>query len=603
MIPVAPDDDEFSLLDHPVLTSGRLQARWRNRPRFVILESGFTDGRNFLASWQAWRDDPAGSRQLHYLALQRAPCSSAVLAGAIGMESRLLDELRAAWPLPLPGFHRLILDQGRVVLTLIIGAIKQTAPQVGATVDAFFLHGPGDDLSARIFGRFARIAAPDALLAGGNASGELRRALDQVGFVEDECSVHRMVDARFIPKWPQAARDPVPIAQHAIVIGAGLAGAAACERLAARGWRVTLLERHQQAAQQASGNLAGIFMPQMSKDDNPSSRLARAAYLFALRHWQQIGGIGVAFSGEACGVLQLARDASHARVQREIAERWNPPTEFALWLEAEAAGSRSGGAGAHGAWLFPQGGWASPAGVCRAMLAACGDKLQTRFQHAANRLQRCADLWQVLDAEGALIAEAPVVILANGVEAGHFMQAGDLPMLAVRGQVTHLAADCVPDLPHVLCGDGYLTRPSQGICCLGASYDTDGDTQLRRSSQDANLARLAALLPGATFGGAQLPLTGRVGFRCVTSDRLPLAGALPDIAAAAGMRCERLKDVPRWPGLFGLLAYASRGLIWAPLMAELVAAQIAGEPLPLESDLAAALDPARFHFKTARSRT
>jgi tRNA 5-methylaminomethyl-2-thiouridine biosynthesis bifunctional protein len=43
-----------------------------------------------------------------------------------------------------------------------------------------------------------------------------------------------------------------------------------------------------------------------------------------------------------------------------------------------------------------------------------------------------------------------------------------------------------------------------------------------------------------------------------------------------------------------LLGYASRGLIWAPLAAELLAAQLQGEPLPVENKIAAALDPARF---------
>jgi tRNA 5-methylaminomethyl-2-thiouridine biosynthesis bifunctional protein len=82
-------------------------------------------------------------------------------------------------------------------------------------------------------------------------------------------------------------------------------------------------------------------------------------------------------------------------------------------------------------------------------------------------------------------------------------------------------------------------------------------------------------------------------------DRLPLVGALPDYSAAAG-KIERLRDVPRHAGLYGLLAYASRGLIWAPLAAEMLAAQLENEPLPLESTLAAALDPGRFMLKMQR---
>jgi tRNA 5-methylaminomethyl-2-thiouridine biosynthesis bifunctional protein len=61
-----------------------------------------------------------------------------------------------------------------------------------------------------------------------------------------------------------------------------------------------------------------------------------------------------------------------------------------------------------------------------------------------------------------------------------------------------------------------------------------------------------------------------------------------------------LRDVPRWPGLYGLLGYASHGMTWAPLAAELLAAQLDGEPLPVEASLATALDPARFLLKELR---
>ncbi|WP_349681071.1 FAD-dependent oxidoreductase, partial [Massilia sp. UBA6681] len=101
------------------------------------------------------------------------------------------------------------------------------------------------------------------------------------------------------------------------------------------------------------------------------------------------------------------------------------------------------------------------------------------------------------------------------------------------------------------------------------------------------------------LAAAGAPLAGRVGFRCVAPDRLPLVGRLPDFGVAG--RTERLRDVPRHPGLHALLGYASRGLIWAPLAAELLAAQLEGEPLPLETNLVDALDPARFVLRARRA--
>ena len=157
------------------------------------------------------------------------------------------------------------------------------------------------------------------------------------------------------------------------MIGAGLAGAAACERLCARGWQVTLVERHGQAAMEASGNLAGITMPLLSKDDNIASRLSRAAFLFALGYWDRLGGIGSAIEGARCGVLLVARDAAHAGLQRAIAAA-RPTRRRTRNGSKEAAAARFGLLAPDGAWLFPQGGWIRPASACGAMLDACGPR-------------------------------------------------------------------------------------------------------------------------------------------------------------------------------------------------------------------------------------
>ncbi len=151
----------------------------------------------------------------------------------------------------------------------------------------------------------------------------------------------------------------------------------------------------------------------------------------------------------------------------------------------------------------------------------------------------------------------------------------------------------------MLCREAYLTPAIDGWHSLGASYDDDQEPMLRASSQHENLEKIGSML-GEHQLGAAAPLAGRVGFRCVAPDRLPLVGALPD--AAAHGRSERLREIARHPGLYGLLGYASRGLIWAPLAAELLASQLDGDPLPLEAELATALDPARFLLRARRRK-
>ncbi|MDC8760177.1 FAD-dependent 5-carboxymethylaminomethyl-2-thiouridine(34) oxidoreductase MnmC [Janthinobacterium fluminis] len=552
-----------------------LPLRWAGLARFVILDSGFGQGERLLATLAAWRADPRRARRLHYIALAAEAVDAAALPA----------ELREQWPPAVAGLQRLSLDGGMVTLDLMPGPPDAGLAQLDARVDAVYLAAPLRSATA-----LARLARPGAALCAPALDGARRGALSAAGFV----FAAQGGDAVFAGRQPEPAA-PAPAERHAVVIGAGVAGAAACERLSARGWRVTLVERHAEPAQEASGNLAGIFMPLLSKDDNLATRLSRAAFLYALRHWQRLGGIGTAFMGARCGVLQLARDPAHAAQQRQIAAAAYPP-EYARWLEPDQAGALLGAPAPDGGWWFEQGGWARPSTLCGALLDACGAGLERIFSSGVLALERRDGVWLV-HGDGGVIAQAPTVVLANGCGATALAQAAGLPLLAVRGQVTHLAEGSLAQPPLVVCGDAYMTPPSGGTVCVGATYDSDADPGLRAASQQDNLQRLAAMLGQPVL---QAPLAGRTGFRCVAPDRLPLVGALPDPRAPG--RCERLRDVPRWPGLYGLLAYASRGMIWAPLAAELLAAQLDGEPLPLEANLAAALDPARFLLKELRRR-
>jgi len=562
--------------------------------RRVLLATHFGDGSHFAAACAA----RAGA--LHYLCLcERVPPAPSGAQHAA---------LRAQWPTDVPGWHRLTLDDGAVTLDLLVGAQHESLAQLDARIDAFYVPATGELPPLRAL---ARLALPGATLLLARGRPIDFKALRSAGFEWPDDAEEGDLAAVYTSRKPQPPRPASPVRQ-AIVIGAGVAGAAACERLAARGWDVTLVERHGGPAEEASGNRAGIFMPLLSKDDNIPTRLSRAAYLYALRRWRSLGGFAVpdsagAIAGDQCGVLQLARDAAHAQVQRDVAAHWNYPDEYVRWLDAPAASAVLGAPTPHGGWLFAQGGWATPASVCRAMLDACGARLRRLYHSEALRLERDGDAWRVLGDGGAVIARGPNVIVANGAGALSLAHTAALPLATMRGQVTHLAAADFPHLPLVVCREAYMTPVVDGIVCVGATYESDGERALRDASQQENLARARDILPGSVRGAP--PLAGRVGFRCMAPDRLPLVGALPDDGVADGVagclagRLERLRDVPRHPGLYSLLGYASRGLIWAPLAAEVLASQLEHEPPPLESTLLAALDPARFHLKSRRRPT
>jgi tRNA 5-methylaminomethyl-2-thiouridine biosynthesis bifunctional protein len=546
-----------------------MREHWRGRERYTVFDTAYGDGSRVCELVQAWHADPHRPAHLHVVAL------------ADGL---------------MPGFHRIPQADARVTLDLLSAPLEAALAQMVARIDYARLHRL-DPACVGFARALARLVAADARLEASGLTDAHQADLTAHGFVFEDRPRDNVWHASFASRKPRLPVPPVPV-RRAIVIGAGLAGSAACERLCARGWEVSLLERHERPAMEASGNHAGIFMPLVSRDDNIPTRLVRAAYLYALRYWEGLGGIGGTIEGAACGVLQLARDPAHAQVQRAIATDGRYPADFARWLDQPKAEALLGLPAPDGGWLFPRGGWARPGSVCESMLDACGTRLHARFGLGSVRLERAGDEWRAVDAAGAVLAQAPTVVLASGAGASRFEQAARLPLDVLRGQVAHIDAAALPALPLVLCREAYVTPASRGICCAGATYDIDPNRELSPASHEENLSKLRSLLSDSNAAiGA--PLQGRVGFRTVAPDRLPLVGKLPDFAAAGGT--ERLRDVPRYPGVHGLLGYASRGLTWAPLAAELLAAQLEGEPLPLEAALVDALDPARFVLRARRT--
>lgn len=593
---------------HVFLEGNGLPHRWAGQARFVILENGFGTGLNFLATWAAWRVDPARPARLHYLAVEKHPFRVEDLARLHAQWPGFADlgaPLREKWPVLTPGFHRLEFEAGQVVLTLMLGEAEACLKQLRARVDAFYLDGfdPKKNpamWSAPLFHRLARLAAGGATLATWCVARHVRDALAQAGFrTEKRPGYARKRDmlTGTLPSPPHVPWPPAPSERHALILGGGIAGCALAQRLVARGWRTDLLESHPRLAGEGSGNLAGIVRPLLSRDDNLASRLSRACFLYANRAWADLEAAGFPSRRGLGGVLQIARDAGHEGLQRTLAAAW--PKEYVWFLERDEAGARAGHPTAFGGWWFPLGGWASPPSICQALADAAGEGLNLGLGLRVDRLEWTQDGWRALDARGRAIAQAPVAILASGAGAGRLAQTRGLPITPVRGQVSHVPAGRLPALRHALCCEGYLTPALDGVHCLGASYAYDAGTELREEEHAGNLLRLARMLPGAERPLTPADLGGRVGFRAATPDRLPLAGALPDHDAPLAQDI-RLKDMPRQPGLYGLLGLGSRGLVWATLAAEALASQLHGDPLPLEGDLMDALDPARFRLRAHR---
>ncbi|WP_261539807.1 bifunctional tRNA (5-methylaminomethyl-2-thiouridine)(34)-methyltransferase MnmD/FAD-dependent 5-carboxymethylaminomethyl-2-thiouridine(34) oxidoreductase MnmC [Burkholderia multivorans] len=614
--------------NHVFVAGNGLPARWQQRRTFTIVETGFGTGCNFLATWAAWRDDPARCERLHFVSVEKHPFSREDLRRAAAhivantTISANVDELADAWPPLVPGLHRLEFDAGRVVLTLVFGDALERLPTLVARADAFYLDGfapskNADLWSIDVFRALARMADERATFATYSSSGVVKRALDEAGFayrkVDGFAGKRAMLVGEYAPRWRMRRHEPPrawpnAAARRALVIGAGVAGCAVVERLAARGWNVTLIERHERIASEASGNPAGVFHPLMTRDDNVASRLTRAGFLYAVARWRALEKGGHAFARSTRGMVHLAESADDFARMRDAFDALGAPSDYAKLFDTDAARAYLDLPVAHGGLLFPHGGAVWPAALADAQCAAAGDRVQRLTRTEVARLERNGDDWHALDAHGRTLAQAPVVVLANAGDAVRLAGLRHVALQPVRGQLTLLPAGSASPLPCPAMGDGYAVPLDDGTLLIGATFEPDDvDPAIRVAGHAENLERVRRLLPGLIDDVPALDtLRGRVAFRWVAGDRLPLIGPLADeaqaVANARALSGAKARDLPRMPGLYGAFGYGSRGLVWAALGAELIASQLDGEPWPIERELAEAVDPARFLIRALRAR-
>ena len=606
---------------HVFLHGNDLPSRWGGARVFTIVELGFGLGLNFLATWDAWRRDRGRCARLHFVSVERHPFEAHDLATLHALYpefSALSGMLRAVWPPLLPGLHRLDFDDGAIVLTLVLGDVADGLGALRLGADAFYLDGFAPDCNPEMWSAgnmkmLARLARPGATLATWSVAVKVREALTAAGFAVDKRAgfgaKREMLAARFAPRWTMR-RTPQPAPnwpeRRALVVGGGLAGAAVSSRLAARGWRIDLIERDPAGEAGASGVRAAVCQPHVSRDDSVLSRLTRAGFLYSNRQWACAPG-GSSPQSLHCGALQLANGPDNEACVAATAQILAHPHSYAEHVPRDAACLIAGAKVPVGGWWFPQAGCVAPRALVRAQLAGAS-RIGAHFAREVAALESADGLWRARDSLGASIAEAPVVVLANAHDALRLADPGTNAIRVVRGQQTYLPSPPFRAPKVVVGGDGYVLPDIDGIAVAGATYDLASmDPRPDSGSHAVNLSRAEHMLPGSTASLDRTSLSGGVGFRCVARDRLPLVGAMIDVAAArakaSALSGAHAPDLPRVRGLYAAFAFASRGLAWTLLAAELLASELEGEPLPLEGDLVDAVDPGRFALQRLRRRS
>lgn len=543
-----------------------LPEAWRGRRDFVVGELGFGTGLNIAALLELWRRErPAGGR-LHLFSVEAFPLSREEARRALSAWPELAQvvaPLIERWPARTAGPHRVELDALDARLDLFVGEAAQALNAWSGRADAWFLDGFAPATNPEmwrdeVLALVAQRSAPGARAATFTVAGAVRRGLAAQGFAVEKRQGFGRKRERLEARLPGEAPDR-PRPRSVAVVGAGIAGAALVRALRAQGFEPVLVEALQPGAA-ASGNPAALVTPRLDAGGGALAAFSAQAFERACALYREIPGAVI-----EQGVLQLEgppRDA--ARFDRIAAQPfWD---EGAVErLDAEAASARLGEPTDRGGLFLRDALVIEPAAALAAWIGPAPISCA-----AAARLERTAAGWAVLDETGAPIAEAQAVILAAGM--GVHQLAPALPLAPVRGQAS-LAAG--PERPAPAAWGGYAVPTREGLL-FGATHDRDDAASEPRAEDDQrNLELLARGRPGLAAALAGRTLTGRAAVRAATPDRLPLCGEIG-------------------PQLFVLGGLGSRGFSFAPLLAEHLAATLAGAPSPLPREASALVAPARF---------
>lgn len=539
------------------LTGCHLPDAWSGRMQFSVGELGFGTGLNLLVLWDLWRRcRPSPQARLDYLSFEGAlvsPDDAARIHAAWPELAPLAGQLRARWPDRAQGMQRIRLPDN-LTLTLAIGDISQTLPEAQACVDAWFLDGFSPQKnpemwSEAILAQLARLSAPGARAATYTVAGQVRRGLEAGGFSVVKMPGHGRKKERLeahlaIPR-PDRPSPPDQVA----IIGAGIAGACAAHAFVRRGASVTVYDRAASPGAGASGNPLALVMPRLDAADSPPARALLEAWLYARRFYPELGPQAAA----RLDARHLPRGEKEAlRFAKLLAD---PPLDETL-MRADGAGLLHDGALA-----------IRPEAALHELLAGAHLRLQENLSSPEE-------------------AEADLVIICAGADLPGLTSSAP-PLTGRLGQVESMR---MTGAPFAIADGGYALRAFDALV-FGATFEAaTGPPAVSEAARAHNLSVLSRLCPDIETSG----LVSRAAVRATTPDRLPFAGAMPGA-----------QDVRRAPPasevacrLIGGLG--SRGFLWAPLLAEIIASEAFAEPAPVERSLAACLDPGRFRARAIR---
>ncbi len=586
-------DNGLNESQHVFIDGNHIADRLSNAAHFTIAETGFGTGLNFLAVMKLLENltvEQPRMRQIDYISFEARPLPSEMIAKshqafpAIKKQSK---ELIAAMPPHWPGLHRCNFLGGKLRLHLIYGDANETLANANFIADAWFLDGFSPAKNPELWNRDLLLAIARLTRIGGSfatftAAGSVRQRLADAGFHVEKCrGFGRKRDMLIGCKSLQAPLSSnksrghrgrsasFGVGRKIAIIGGGIAGAALAAGLSLRGACPHIIEAGDRLAVASSGNRLALQISRLSVDHNIASRMSADCLSYAARTSDTANAV---VSRKVISLDWPDREA--VRQAKFRTQFW--PDDLMQFVDAEAASDHAGIRLPIGGVLHPYGRVIDP-GLLTRHLARDS---QTSFGFRVVQIDRDDEGFHLVASDGRSLS-CDQLVLAGGADLDALNR-----LLAVTGIAVNVTSGQVSHVPETgnLVGlragisyGGYLTPAKDGYHELGATFDRSAGTDILESShyhnRDLLPAGLAIQMPDPRGYGA------RISRRASTPDRNPVCG---EIAS----------------NLYVFGALGARGLTLAPLLGDMMAAQMLDMPVTLGLDIRGGLNPFRFRLRS-----
>lgn len=617
---------------------------------FSVAETGFGTGLNILALWQLWQQQrPDNHSHLHAISVEKFPLSRRDLIRALAAWpelSHLAEQLIAVYPLALAGCHRLNFPNERFSIDLWLGDAQDIFPEMIKThaIDAWFLDGfaPScnpDLWEAHVLDHIVRLSDVGTSFASFSVAGVLKRGLKKHGIqisrprgfghkremlkaiwthspcadtqpelpaelestmrdqticppsqapqsiaTSDSIATSQSLAASQSIAAPQALatsasntashlqtkpQQTKPRQRRIAVIGAGIAGLSSAYALAKRGHLIDLYDQSGVIAG-ASGNPVALINPMLNPASQSATHLMTLAWPYALQHYARFNAfdtvqVNQLILKEPEQAQQLLADFPEQQLSFMPAAASDLKTKFDSVRLNRAATIR-------------------PQQLADEILALPNIQFQQATLLSVDTQDTAKGKQYQLHFQEASTKALPNnlydhVVICCGCATQHLIE-GLPPLKPNRGQVSWLNnAHAALSPQQAYSYGGYCVQMDPSQLLLGASfYPHRDDDAVLHQDHVHNFELIHNAFPDYA---AQLPdissWQGRASIRSQSADYFPFLGRM-DLAEE----------------IYSFTALGSKGFLFAPLLSEVLAAQILGENCPMSASVYHMVNPRRF---------